>query len=132
LHPNAKYQKAAGVKRAIIDQGHYQSAMSFFETKETAEHMKRALRGAAQPDMLFLFKLGEETRTKRLLGRSYIVRARDGEAAFRDRLAIMEHNFNLFLSSPNLSTGTSIVIDSEASKDKVYAAVVAALTPHLS
>lgn len=132
LHPNAKYQKAASRKRALIDQGYYQSAISIFESRQERSILRGYMRSVAQPDFLYIFTVSSEIWAERLHTREYVVRTNDGESAFQERLEVMNVNLQLFLNNPELIGTQHAVIDGGESKDKVYEAVATSISSLVS
>lgn len=76
LQVNAKYQKAASRRKAIIDQGYWQNALSLFEYPVSKETLKKYLKYVLPTDVLVVFDLPEETRDTRLKERGYASRDR--------------------------------------------------------
>lgn len=130
LHPNAKYQKAKSVPRALIDQGHYQTAISLFESKQDMQTLHTLASAMFKPDFIVLFSSNKENRTKRLQGRHYIVRERDGENAFEQQLAVMEHHFEYFVSNPRLLQTPYGMVVNDTSTENLYNKTLLLLQQH--
>ncbi len=71
---NAKYMKASCLKRAIIDQGHFQNILSLFDTEVSREVIARYSTHLPPPDVMLFFDVDKETRLARQEKRGYGVR----------------------------------------------------------
>lgn len=91
LHHNAKYQKALGCKRAIIDQGHFQNILAVFEKPVEKDALMRYLKFLPKPDALILFDVSEEEIKKS-------PREDFGGEYFKKWKKIIQENNKLFLS----------------------------------
>lgn len=71
LQHNAKFQKAKKYKKAVIDQGYYQNAISLFKTSRDRIKIMKYAKHFLKPDKLIFFEIDEPTRLGRLEKRGY-------------------------------------------------------------
>jgi trans-aconitate methyltransferase len=63
---NAKFIKAQGFARAVIDQGHFQNLLSLFDYEQSAIKLKKYAKHLPQPTELVILTLDKGERQKRL------------------------------------------------------------------
>lgn len=94
---NVKYRKAKQVPYALVDQGHFQGAISMFEEPVTEAVLHDYIQTAFLPDRVVIFSIDPKTSLQRTAGRDYITARRSGRAAFEMKLAAMRKNFETIL-----------------------------------
>ena len=124
LHTNAKYHKARSRDMSLVDQGYFQNAVSLFDSVQDPDSLRRYLKSAFLPDVLFVFELPPSLQQARLVGRDYIVRSRQGEEAFRERLTVMQANFQSLLEATWPKSVHLTRIDASRSPDAAYMTVI--------
>jgi glycosyltransferase involved in cell wall biosynthesis len=99
LHVNAKYQKAASRKKAVIDQGYFQNMLSLFENIANENVLKKYREFSLLPDRLVVFDFSEDILKERLKKRGYGSRENFSpeyrmkfEAAYRANHALLLRN----------------------------------------
>lgn len=72
LHLNAKYQKALGCDKAILDEGYFTNIISIFEREINSKFLKKYLKFLLRPDVLVVFdNANSKERLKRIARRGY-------------------------------------------------------------
>ena len=111
LHYHARYEKARGMKKAILDQGYLQNLISVFSRAISIQELERYIKVMPLPDALAVFTQPADLTLVRTSGRRYEIREREGDEAFRRKLAIMEKNIALVLENQELLKRTIISVD---------------------
>lgn len=110
LNRNAKYQKAKGYPLALIDEGHVQNIVSFFETPASETQLRRCLSFTPMPDLLVILKLTREELEAVVEGRDFTTRKERGSAYMSAWLEAIQANTETLLRIvPSLNTRHIIV-----------------------
>ncbi len=130
LHANAKYVKARRYRLALIDQGHFQSAISLFEHPAPTDLIRKYLSHAPKPDVLIYVRPRLADLSIRLSGRHYIARERHGEEAFFRRLDVMAANAEVLI--PIVDARVRVLeVRAESALEEVYERMMRDLRVHI-
>jgi broad-specificity NMP kinase len=92
LNRNAKYQKAQESPSAVIDEGHIQNMISFFEAPVSEKQLRTCLKYAPMPDLLIVLELTREELESVVEGRAYTIRKGFGRDYLSGWLESMQRN----------------------------------------
>ena len=110
LQYNARWEKARGVDGvAVLDQGHRQNVVTFFDEPLSEARMRRFVALFPQVDRLLVFDPPRSEREGRLAGRGYVgIREALPETVRQRWIAAYEENHRRFLSLPESGSYTAI------------------------
>lgn len=120
LQACAKYEKAKGTSKAIVDQGYFQSLISIAESPVPQRTMESLVRALPQPDTLVFFDVGAASTKERIEGRDYIVLRKEGPEAFEKRLAVMRQNAETLKACLSDLTARQRVISADGPFEPLY------------
>jgi len=123
LQAGAKYEKAKGYPKAILDQGYFQSLISIAENPISRRTMESLVRALPRPDTLVFFDVGADSSNERIEGRDYIVRRKEGDEAFKRRLAVMRQNAETLKTCLSGSMARQGIISADGPLEPLYSKV---------
>jgi|GEM_PF-273994 len=107
---NAKYMKASGYPRAIVDQGHLQNIMSLFDIQVSPAVIERYLAMLPRSDIVLFFDIDEEERKSRLAKRGHGTREGVQEDVRIPWQAASEQHFGVLFGLRSRCSWTSLVL----------------------
>ncbi|MBI4836917.1 MAG: AAA family ATPase [Candidatus Portnoybacteria bacterium] len=127
LHHNAKYQKAIGMEKAILDQGYFQNVLSVFEEPISASFLVKYAGFLLKPDKLVILNLPPDDILRRIGGRGYMTRERFGQKYFEKWLEAVKENNRIFLENLDKLGIDYIIIDARRGVGDIYKEVLGIL-----
>ncbi|MEY2476248.1 MAG: hypothetical protein QOG87_1563 [Actinomycetota bacterium] len=125
LDTNARYVFAGREPVGILDQGHVHNVVSLFESRVSAEQVRKYLRRIPMPDVILVVDSDPDERERRFRERGYGLREQFSEAYQEEFAQVVEANFAVLRDMViNLPTTVHIVVN-----DAPPAQVAARLAP---
>ncbi|MBI5913470.1 hypothetical protein HY839_03475 [Candidatus Azambacteria bacterium] len=127
---NAKYQKAAYFKNALIDQGYFQNIISVFEAPLNAKALKRYTKLFLPSDMLLIFSAPSFVREQRTDQRGRFSREQFGDEYVTAWKGMIEKNDALLKEYVSELPARSRIVDAGRDSDEVFREVIEIITAH--